>query len=79
MYPEFCATIHLFSNNGNSSSISDLLDKTGIYGTCWEFKLSLNDMKIEPLRAFSDNYIWAISAENKLAVVDPGDANRIVT
>ena len=35
-------------------------------------------MKIEPIRAFSDNYIWAISADNQLAIVDPGDARPVI-
>ena len=31
-------------------------------------------MKIEAIRAFSDNYIWALSQNGNAAVVDPGDA-----
>ena len=33
-------------------------------------------MKINHLDAFSDNYIWTMESEGKLAIVDPGDANR---
>ncbi|MBL6686388.1 MAG: hydroxyacylglutathione hydrolase [Methylophilaceae bacterium] len=33
--------------------------------------------KIEPIRAFQDNYIWAISNEQQLVVVDPGDAKPV--
>ena len=37
-----------------------------------------NDLiKINPIKAFSDNYIWAITANNnnQLVLVDPGDAD----
>ncbi|MDG1800550.1 MAG: MBL fold metallo-hydrolase [Luminiphilus sp.] len=30
-------------------------------------------MTIEPIRAFSDNYIWLITSGDRAAVVDPGD------
>jgi len=30
-------------------------------------------MKITPIPAFNDNYIWAIEQQNHLALVDPGD------
>ena len=35
---------------------------------------------IYPILAFADNYIWAISAaaDNRLCVVDPGDANPVI-
>ena len=33
--------------------------------------------KIEPIRAFQDNYIWAISNEQLLVVVDPGEAKPV--
>lgn len=38
---------------------------------------STTKMKVSMIKAFSDNYIWAISSNdsNKLAIVDPGDAN----
>ncbi len=37
---------------------------------------STNNMKVSLIKAFSDNYIWAISSDlgNKMALVDPGDA-----
>nr|WP_223668457.1 hydroxyacylglutathione hydrolase [Kangiella shandongensis] len=37
-------------------------------------------MKVIPLEAFSDNYIWVIKAPNgsAVAVVDPGDANPVI-
>lgn len=31
-------------------------------------------MNIEPIRAFEDNYIWALRHEGQVAVVDPGEA-----
>ncbi|MDO8959895.1 MAG: hydroxyacylglutathione hydrolase [Rhodocyclaceae bacterium] len=31
-------------------------------------------MKIEPIRAFEDNYIWALRHDGQVAVVDPGEA-----
>ena len=37
---------------------------------------STTNMKVSMIKAFSDNYIWAISSESgtKMALVDPGDA-----
>ena len=37
-------------------------------------------MKVIPLCAFSDNYIWVIhsSSSNAVTVVDPGDANPVI-
>ena len=34
-------------------------------------------MKINHLNAFSDNYIWIMESEGKIAIVDPGDAKPI--
>ena len=34
-------------------------------------------MKISHLGAFSDNYIWIMESEGKIAIVDPGDATPI--
>ena len=34
-------------------------------------------MKINHLDAFSDNYIWTMESEGKIAIVDPGDAKPI--
>ncbi|MHB1358687.1 MAG: hydroxyacylglutathione hydrolase [Rhodocyclaceae bacterium] len=31
-------------------------------------------MNIEPIRAFEDNYIWALRHDGQVAVVDPGEA-----
>lgn len=38
---------------------------------------STTKMKVSMIKAFSDNYIWAISSHesNNMALVDPGDAN----
>jgi len=38
---------------------------------------STTNMKVSMIKAFSDNYIWAISSNtgNHMALVDPGDAN----
>lgn len=35
----------------------------------------LSSIKITPIKAFSDNYIWAITNENVATLVDPGDAD----
>ncbi len=35
-------------------------------------------MNIVPIPAFSDNYIWMIEREGRVAVVDPGDANPVL-
>lgn len=35
-------------------------------------------MQIIPISAFNDNYIWAIKVQNKLVVVDPGDAKPVL-
>jgi len=35
-------------------------------------------MNVEAIRAFSDNYIWAITAAGKAAVVDPGDSTPVL-
>lgn len=40
--------------------------------------MCLENMKIEPIKAFSDNYIWAISKGDRAAVVDPGDAAPVI-
>ncbi len=33
--------------------------------------------KIEPIKAFTDNYIWAIVTDSTVTVVDPGDPNAV--
>jgi hydroxyacylglutathione hydrolase len=35
-------------------------------------------MQIEPIPAFEDNYIWALRAHGRAAVVDPGDAAPVL-
>lgn len=35
-------------------------------------------MKIHPINAFSDNYIWMIEEGTEAIVVDPGEADRVV-
>ena len=35
-------------------------------------------MKIEPIKAFSDNYLWAVSSGKSAAIVDPGDPNPVL-
>ncbi len=34
-----------------------------------------SSISVTPIKAFSDNYIWAIASKNMVAFVDPGDAN----
>ena len=31
-----------------------------------------------PLKAFTDNYIWALVSKESVYVVDPGDANPVL-
>jgi hydroxyacylglutathione hydrolase len=38
-------------------------------------KTSNSSIKVNALPAFSDNYIWAISNDHTIALVDPGDAD----
>ncbi|GGA82062.1 hydroxyacylglutathione hydrolase [Neiella marina] len=35
-------------------------------------------MTIYPIRAFQDNYIWAIHNKHNLVVIDPGDAQPVI-
>ena len=35
-------------------------------------------MGIFPIKAFNDNYIWALKKNNNILVVDPGDANPVL-
>ncbi|MDG1066449.1 MAG: hydroxyacylglutathione hydrolase [Luminiphilus sp.] len=35
-------------------------------------------LKIEPIPAFSDNYIWLLHNDTDAVVVDPGDANAVI-
>ena len=35
-------------------------------------------MNIVPIPAFSDNYIWMLECDGRVAVVDPGDANPVL-
>jgi hydroxyacylglutathione hydrolase len=41
-------------------------------------KLEVRAMKIRPIRAFTDNYIWLIDDGKHAAVVDPGDAAPVI-
>ena len=36
-------------------------------------------IKIEPIKAFSDNYIWLVTTNEGVLVVDPGDASPVKT
>ena len=36
-------------------------------------------MQIEPIKAFSDNYIWLLHDNSKAWVVDPGDAQPVIS
>ena len=38
-------------------------------------KSDISSININAIQAFSDNYIWAISNNNSVALVDPGDAD----
>lgn len=40
--------------------------------------MNTNSLSIEPVRAFEDNYIWALRANGCVAVVDPGDATPVL-
>lgn len=35
-------------------------------------------MHIEPIKAFEDNYIWALRRNGRVAIVDPGDAAPVM-
>jgi len=39
---------------------------------------STNSIRVEPIRAFNDNYIWALRDGRNAAVVDPGDAQPVL-
>lgn len=36
-------------------------------------------MKIHPIKAFSDNYIWIIEENNEAVVVDPGEGDHVMS
>ncbi len=38
----------------------------------------MNDIRVFPLRAFRDNYIWVLRRDGNAAVVDPGDARPVL-
>ena len=41
--------------------------------------MHINQLKIDAISAFSDNYIWLLSNDSNIcAVVDPGDANPVI-
>lgn len=35
-------------------------------------------MKIQPVKAFSDNYIWVIEKDSKAMIIDPGEAEGVL-
>lgn len=35
-------------------------------------------MKVEPIKAFSDNYIWVIEENNEAVIVDPGESEDVL-
>ena len=35
-------------------------------------------LSVEPIKAYSDNYIWLISTNEGSIVVDPGESNKIL-
>lgn len=35
-------------------------------------------MQIEPIKAFEDNFIWALRQDGQLAIVDPGEAGPVL-
>ena len=39
---------------------------------------SLNKPQITPIKAFQDNYIWAVIEDQNLIIVDPGDAKPVL-
>jgi len=39
---------------------------------------STKSILVEPIRAFNDNYIWALRGGRTVAVVDPGDAQPVL-
>ena len=41
------------------------------------FRFETEFMTIEPIRAFSDNYIWLMTSGDRAAVVDPGDPTPV--
>lgn len=36
-------------------------------------------LKIEPIKAFADNYMWVISLDKHCVIVDPGDGKKALT
>lgn len=40
---------------------------------------SVNSIQVSPIAAFSDNYIWCIHDSQRCWVVDPGDANAVIS
>ena len=36
-------------------------------------------IRVEPIPAFNDNYIWAVCLDNSCVVVDPGDAEPVLS
>ena len=44
-----------------------------------QFSLPKNtDISIQPIKSFTDNYIWMIKKNKDAVVVDPGDASPVL-
>ena len=40
--------------------------------------IKLSMIEVHPLKAFTDNYIWALVSKESIYVVDPGDPNPVI-
>ena len=38
----------------------------------------MQDLSVNPVRAFQDNYVWTLRLGNNAAVVDPGEAGPVL-
>lgn len=38
----------------------------------------MNELKVHPVRAFQDNYVWTLTHNGNAAVVDPGEAGPVL-
>ena len=44
-----------------------------------QFSLPKNtDISIQPIKSFTDNYIWMIKKNKDAVIVDPGDASPVL-
>lgn len=39
---------------------------------------SMSTLRVEPILAFTDNYIWSITDSKSAVIVDPGDAKPVI-